>query len=61
MRAVFKFPSQGKGTFALRKDVKVMKDTVCSVGRDPENLFGQSTVKRNPLVEFLLATEIINS
>ena len=40
MRAVFKFPSQGKGTFALRKDLKVLKDTVCSFKRDPGNLLG---------------------
>ena len=35
MRAVFKFRSQGKVTFALRKDLKVLEDTVCSLKGDP--------------------------
>ena len=45
MKAVLKFQSQGKGTFALRKSLKVLVNSICTVERDPENEFGESSVK----------------
>ena len=44
MRAVLKFQSRGKGLFALRKTLKVLVNTFCTVERDPDNEFGESLV-----------------
>ena len=40
MRAVASFPSRGKGAFALRRSLKVKKDSACELNRFPENEFG---------------------
>jgi hypothetical protein len=44
MRAVISFHSSGKGAFALRKKMKVLKMTECYLQRNPENANGQTSV-----------------
>ena len=41
MRAVASFPSRGKGAFALRRSLKVRKDTACELNRFPGNEHGE--------------------
>lgn len=43
MQAVISMPSKGKGAFALRKDLKTAKGTICSLLRSPTNEFGTSS------------------
>ena len=52
MRATLKFPSRGKGLFALRKSLKVQKNALCTVERDPDNLSGEFTIKNVILGQF---------
>lgn len=40
MREILAFRSRGKGTFALRKDLKALSGTVCDLRRNPENVHG---------------------
>lgn len=40
MREILAFRSRGKGTFALRKDLKALSGTVCDLRRNPENVRG---------------------
>ena len=40
MRAIASFQSRGKGAFALRRSLKVRKDTACELSRFPGNEHG---------------------
>jgi hypothetical protein len=40
MQAVLMIPSRGEGVFALRRALKVLKNTVCDLKRNPDNLNG---------------------
>ena len=40
MQAVISMRARGKGAFALRKDLKAAKDTVCELKRFKENEHG---------------------
>ena len=40
MRAVVSIPSRGKGVFALRKTLKVLKGTIGELNRNPDNPHG---------------------
>lgn len=52
MRATLKFPSRGKGLFALRKSLKVQKNALCTVERDPDNISGELMIKKVILGKF---------
>ena len=54
MRAILKFPSRGKELFALRKSLKMQKNALCTVERDPDNISGEFTIKKVILGECLL-------
>jgi hypothetical protein len=41
MMAVIEFPELGKGLFALKKTVKVIKGAECSLQRDGNNGYGE--------------------
>ena len=40
MQAVISLRARGRGAFALRKDLKAARDTVCEVKRFKENKYG---------------------
>ena len=51
MRAILKFPSRGKGLFALRESLKVQKNALCTVERDPDNLSSEFVIEKVMLGE----------
>lgn len=51
MRAILRFLSRGKGLFALRKNLKVPKNAMCTVERDPDNLSGEFVIEKVMLGE----------
>ena len=46
MRAILKFPSRSKGLFAFRKNLKVPKNAMCTLERDPDNLSGEFVIEK---------------
>ena len=41
MRVILAFNFHGRGTFALRRDLKAVKRTICELRRQPDNQFGK--------------------